>query len=232
MGARKGFTLIELLVAMTLFSVVMAAIYAAFGTGARVWRIGERDVEVFQDARVALMLMSKELRCAFPEAGHLFFGEDDRSGDRDNDKLEFYTVRPPLEPKGGREARILKVSYYVDEARGGRGYVLKREEQIVTGRIPTEKEVKSRGKRERPIEMEKAWDCVLASNVDSLNFRYSWGEEWVPMCSKGFGLPAEVGIAIKLRGEGKRSDMRRFETAVHLPLEPGQGPPPKEKFGW
>lgn len=225
MSTRKGFTLIELLVAMTLFSVVMTAVYGAFSTGARVWRVGERDMQTFQDARVALMLMSKELRCAFPEAGHLFFGEDDRSGDRDNDRVEFFTVRPPLEPKKDREARILKVSYYVDEARGGRGYVLKREEQIVTGTIPTEKQTAARGKRERPIKMEKPWRCVLATNVDSLDVGYSWGEEYVPVCRKGFGLPEDVRIMLKLRGEDKRSDMRRFETAIHIPLEPGKGPP-------
>lgn len=225
MSARKGFTLIELLVAMTLFSVVMTAVYGAFSTGAQVWRLGERDTQVFQDARVALTLMSKELRCSFAEAGHLFLGEDDRSGDRENDRLEFYTVRPPLEPGEDREARILKVSYYVDEAPGGRGYVLKREEEVVTGSIPTEKETAARGKRERPIEMDKPWRCILAANVDSLDFHYSWGEQWVPVCKKGFGMPGDIRIVLKLRGEGKRSEIRRFDTAVHMPLKPGKGPP-------
>ena len=173
-------------------------------------------------------MISKELRCSFPEAGHLFYGEDDRSGDRDNDKIEFFTVRPPLEPERGREARILKVSYYLDQARGGRGYVLKREEQIVTGTIPTEQQMTLKGKKERLIKMEDPWRCVLAANVRGLNFEYSWGDEWVPFCEKGFGLPAGVRVALTLKGEDKRAETRRFDTAVRMTLEHGKGPP-KEK---
>jgi len=225
MAARKGFTLIEVLVAMTLFSVVMTAVYAAFQTGARVWRHGEENMQMFQDARVALTLLARELRSAFPEAGHLFLGEDDTSGHRHNDRIEFFAVRPPLDPSQGQEARILKISYYVDQARGGRGQVLRRQEQIVTGPIPTQEQFAKLGKKERLIKMEKPWRCILATNVDSLDFQYMWKQEWVPFCTQGFGLPEVIEVALTLRGEEKRSDTRRFVTAVRIPVGHGQGPP-------
>ena len=216
----------ELLVAMTVFSIVMMAVYTAFNTGAQVWRRGERDMQMFRDARVVLTVMSKELRCAFPEAGHLFYGEDDRSGEKDTDRIEFFTVRPPFEPGQGVEPRILKVAYYLDPARGGHGYVLKREEQIVLGRIPAEAEMAGeKGAKERvKIKMEKAWECVIASRATSLDFQYSWGDQWFPLCEKGFGLPASVRIALTLQGEGKRPEARRFETAVYILLGHGEGP--------
>ena len=230
MSARKGFTLVELLVAMTVFSVVMTAVYTAFHTGARVWRYGEENMQMFQDARVALTLVSRELRCAFPEAGHLFYGEDDRSGDKDNDRIEFFAVRPPLQPGKGQEARILRIAYHIDQARGGRGYVLKRQEQIVTGQIPTKQEVAKLGKKEKRIKMESPWRCVLATNVDSLDFRYMWKRDWVPYCKRGFGLPAVIEVALTLRGADKRSDTTQFVTAVRIPLGHGEGPPREEQI--
>jgi len=227
---KKGFTLIEILVAMTIFSVVMTAVYAGFSTGARVWRRGEKDMEAFRDVRVTLAMMSKELRCAFPEAGHLFYGEEKRIGRRNADRLEFFTVRQPLEPRRERVPVILKVSYYVDSARGGRGSVLKREEQIVTGRIPAKKELGDRRVRRNQIDMEKAWTCVIAEDVQSLDLEYSWGRRWIQFCEQGYGLPAVVRIKLDLEGEGRRAAPRRFETAVHIPLGPGEGPPRIEEI--
>jgi len=224
-STRKGFTLIEVLVAMTVFAVVMTAVYAAFQTGARVWRNAEENMQMFQDARVALTLLTRELRCAFPEAGYLFQGVDDRSGDRDNDRIEFFAVRPPLDPSQGQEARIMKISYYIDQARGGRGYVLRRQEQIVTGPIPTQEQFAKLGKKEKLIKMEKPWRCILATNVESLDFQYMWKQEWVPFCDQGFGLPEVIEVTLALRGEEKRSDTRRFVTAVRMPVGHGQGPP-------
>ncbi len=210
---------------MTIFSVVMTAVYAGFSTGARVWRRGEKDMEAFRDARVTLAMMSKELRCAFPEAGHLFYGEDKRIGMRNADRLEFFTVRPPLEPKRARVPVILKVSYYVDSARGGRGNVLKREEQIVKGKIPTKEELRDSRVRRNQIEMERTWSCVRAEDVQSLDLEYSWGRRWHRFCQQGFGLPAVVRVTLDLEGEGRRAAPRRFATAVSVPLGPGEGPP-------
>ncbi|MCK5557449.1 MAG: prepilin-type N-terminal cleavage/methylation domain-containing protein, partial [Candidatus Hydrogenedentes bacterium] len=228
MSARKGFTLIEILVAMTIFSVVMTAVYAGFNTGVKVWKRGERDMQAFRDARVMLALMSRELRCAFPEAGHLFYGEDKRSGKRSTDRIEFFTVRPPLQPGKGYVPRILKIAYYVKPARGGRGYVLEREEQIVAGRIPAKKQEADKNERQEQIKMERAWRCIIAADVDWLDFQYSWGKEWRPSCRQGFGLPAVVRIALEFQGEGKGAVRRRFDTAVNIPLGPGEEPPRKK----
>jgi prepilin-type N-terminal cleavage/methylation domain-containing protein len=229
MTTRKGFTLIEILVAMTIFSVVMTAVYAGFNTGAKVWRRGERDMEAFRDARVTLALMSKELRCAFPEAGHLFSGQEKRIGRRNADRLDFFTVGQPLEPKRERVPMILKVSYYVDSARGGRGHVLKREEQIVTGRIPSKEELRDGKVRRKQVKMERAWTCVIAEDVQSLDLEYSWGSRWLQSCKQGFGLPAVVRITLDLEDEGRRAAPRRFATAVSIPLGPGEGPPRRQR---
>jgi len=209
---------------MTIFSVVMTAVYAGFNTGAKVWKRGERDMRAFQAARVALALMSKELRCAFPEAGHLFFGENKKVGRSSGDRIEFFTVRPPLEPGKGEAPMILKVAYYVEGARGGRSRVLKRDEQIVRGPIPAKKEVKAAEARRVQIRMDRVWSCVIAENLESLDFQYSWGRRWSKSCKYGFGLPAVVRITLDLGDEEQSAAPKRFATAVSIPLGPGEGP--------
>ena len=59
---RVGFTLVELLVAVTIFSIIAAALYSGLNAGIRVWRRSENNIKLHQTMRLALDGMAGELR--------------------------------------------------------------------------------------------------------------------------------------------------------------------------
>jgi prepilin-type N-terminal cleavage/methylation domain-containing protein len=63
-GFRKGLTMIELLVSVTIFLVVLLAIYQLFDTSHATYESGTRKQEVQQQARLAMDEMVRALRMA------------------------------------------------------------------------------------------------------------------------------------------------------------------------
>ena len=63
-GFRKGLTLIEVLVSMTIFLVVLLAIYQLFDTSHATYESGTRKQDVQQQARLAMDEMVRALRMA------------------------------------------------------------------------------------------------------------------------------------------------------------------------
>lgn len=69
--SRGGFTIIEMLAALIVFGVLMFALFTAYNHANRAWLLGERRVETFQDARLALETMSRELETAIATSNGL-----------------------------------------------------------------------------------------------------------------------------------------------------------------
>ena len=65
----RGFTLLEVLVSMSVFLIVMAAIYTTFASGAGTFAKGDRKADIHQNTRASMELMVREIRLAgyFPE---------------------------------------------------------------------------------------------------------------------------------------------------------------------
>lgn len=63
----RGFTLVELLVAVALLSLIMVAFYTIFEGGIKAYETGEKRVELIQNARAALSIMTSQIRQALPE---------------------------------------------------------------------------------------------------------------------------------------------------------------------
>ena len=157
-----GFTLAELIVAATVLTVVMTAVYTAFGSTLRAWRLGESHVTAYQDARTALNTMSRELNCMLGGAEHLFQGK--------NDEVEFFTVGPPMNVEKGEGPRVLWVRYRFNRT----GKSLVREEAIVLKPLPLQppegEEIdKTRVKLGRKYKFE-----LIADGVRGLDFTYFW----------------------------------------------------------
>jgi prepilin-type N-terminal cleavage/methylation domain-containing protein len=66
---QQGFSLLELLIGLTIFLLVLLAVYQLFDTGSATYRSGQMKADVQQNARVALDEMVRQLRMAgyFPE---------------------------------------------------------------------------------------------------------------------------------------------------------------------
>ncbi|MDW8344755.1 MAG: prepilin-type N-terminal cleavage/methylation domain-containing protein [Verrucomicrobiae bacterium] len=61
---RAGFTLVELLAAIAIMAILMAAIFGVHTQVARAWQLAERRTEVFQQGRLIMEMITRELENA------------------------------------------------------------------------------------------------------------------------------------------------------------------------
>ncbi len=71
---QSGFTLIELLTSIAILLILVGMLTVAFNTASNTWRAAEKDVERFQDARLALDLIARDLQQAFVSTNVPFYG--------------------------------------------------------------------------------------------------------------------------------------------------------------
>lgn len=198
---KNGFTLAELLVAASLMSIVMGAVYFAFGSTLRVWRLGETETNQYQDARLGLNLISHELGCLLGGSEHLFSGE--------NDELEFFAVTQSLDVEKGEGARVLWIRYYLSNKK------LYRQEAVVEAPLPLVSMMGDKEKALGRIKLGRKHKFEIAGNVRDFNVGYTWvplekgrrpneAPMWMnPILlkrnDKGWGLPQGVRITLSIR---------------------------------
>jgi len=106
--AARGFTLLEVLVAITIFSLVIAVLYAGYRLAVRSWESGERTQAAVSELRLAGSFIRRHASEAFPlaiserRAWRLWFqGEPER--------LVFITAMPAYLGQGGMYEMTLQV---------------------------------------------------------------------------------------------------------------------------
>jgi len=222
MNGKRGFTLAELLVAASLLSIVMAAVYAAFGSTIRVWKMGETETNQYQDARIGLNLLSREIGCILGGSEHLFEGKDD--------ELEFFAVTPSLDVDEGEGARVLWVRYYYSNRK------LYRQEAVVEGPLPlTVLGEDDEEKEKERIKLGRKHRYEIADDVRDFEVSYVWvpvdedanperPPKWMePIVlernDKGWGLPQGLRIRLALRKPDDKKQETEFllSNAFHCP---------------
>jgi type II secretion system protein J len=76
MSEKEGaFTLVEIIVTCAILVILMGALYRIFWGSSAAWQKGEARTRMYQNARIILDLMSREIRAAFISRGdpHLIF---------------------------------------------------------------------------------------------------------------------------------------------------------------
>jgi len=198
---KNGFTLAELLVATALLSIVMAAVYAAFSSTIRVWRLGETETNQYQEARIGLNLLSHELGCLLGGSEHLFSGG--------HNKFEFFAVTQSLDVEKGEGARVLWIRYYLSNRK------LYRQEAVVEAPLPLNTMMVDRERALGRIKLGQKHKFEIADNVREFKVGYVWVPVqtdrkpndppiWIkPIVlqrnEKGWGLPQGVRISLALR---------------------------------
>ncbi|HOZ46875.1 MAG TPA: prepilin-type N-terminal cleavage/methylation domain-containing protein [Candidatus Hydrogenedentes bacterium] len=221
-ASPHGFTLAELIVASTLITVVMASVYTAFNSTMRVRRLGESDLNTYQDARVALGVLCRELGCIIGGTEHLFQGEDDQ--------FEFFAVSPPMDVEEGMGSRVLWISYRYNRSSD----TLYREEAIVKDALPIRRPEGEDGKEddetEERIKLGRKHKFELACNVKDFEVWYFWmppdterESEEPPSYiepvileenNEGWGLPQGLKIALTVEDPNAQTGETTFVTAV------------------
>ncbi len=72
---ERAFTLVEVMVSCAILVILMGALYRVFWGSSSAWQKGEARTRMYQNARIILDLMSREIRAAFISPGdpHLIF---------------------------------------------------------------------------------------------------------------------------------------------------------------
>jgi prepilin-type N-terminal cleavage/methylation domain-containing protein len=215
---QQGFTLAELIVASTLMAVVMSAVYVSFHSAIRVWRSGDRSAEAYQDARIALSVMSRELHSLVAGTEHLVRGT--------NSSIEFYTVSPPMDPEQADSTRVLWVRYQMARTTGSRGRTLQRTEASVTGPLPFW-EVGQPEPISSTVRLGRRRSFDLATGLRDLELGYLWvmpPTVEAPVFNReplevgenreGWGLPQGVRIRLTMMDEFSERGHTAFQTLV------------------
>ena len=157
----RGFTLIELIVSSALMAIILGSAYLCFGAGIDGRKMVESRSDVSQTARVAMALMTADLRAATPLSGdNDFLGMDRQVEGMEADNLDFATHH--YRPAAKSQADWSEVSYYVDKDEESGFFNLYRR------RDPTpDPEPLIGGSKE-----------LIAENVRGLSFEFYDGFDW------------------------------------------------------
>lgn len=160
-----GFTLIELVISASLMSMILASAYLCLRSGVSSQKLIESREEIFQSARVAMALISADLRSSCTLSKEFdFIGMDRMMGDVEADNLDFGTHN--YSPRRAYESDFCEVSYFLErDPQTGKFCLWRR-------RDPTpDPDPLSGGKREE-----------IARGLRGLKFEYydgfDWYDEW------------------------------------------------------
>jgi prepilin-type N-terminal cleavage/methylation domain-containing protein len=226
MRARKrqtgGFTLIELTISAAVASIILVASYMCLSAGVASQKLIEPRTEVLQSARVALAMMSAELRSACSLCPDFdFVGEQRAIGEMEADNVDFAThFYTPSRPS---EGDYCQVSYYVDKSRGSKNYSLWRRRNPHIAPDPL-----AGGTRE---EIVPGLRGLTLEYYDGLDWYDTWGDASVkkkvkytttpPPNLTGFPEAVRITLALDLNPDSvaeKKEPPMVFQTVVHLEL--------------
>jgi prepilin-type N-terminal cleavage/methylation domain-containing protein len=112
--AHSGFTLIEVMISSSLMALILVSAYLCLGAGFSAQKMVEPRAEIIQNARVALALMSADLRAACPlSKDNDLLGMSRTMGDIQADNVDFATHN--YTPRRAREGDFCQESFYLDK---------------------------------------------------------------------------------------------------------------------
>jgi type II secretory pathway component PulJ len=113
--ANAAFTLIELVISAAVGAMILTAAALCLNASVASQKMIDPRVDTMQCARVALALMSADLRAACPlDKQYAFLGDHRVIASNDADNIDFATHN--YTPRRPREADYCETSYYVDKS--------------------------------------------------------------------------------------------------------------------
>lgn len=156
-----AFTLLEVVISVALLSLILVSAYMCFDAGIRGRKIVEPRVEVLQNARVAMALMTADLRSACSLSKDFdFLGMHRTVGPSPSDRLDFATHN--YTPRHEREGDFCEESFFLEKDRASGRFNLYRRRNPTMAQKPLEG-----GSREE-----------IATGLLGARFEYTDGFDW------------------------------------------------------
>jgi len=157
----RGFTLIEIVISSAIMALILVSGYACLNAAISSRKTIEPRLEIFQSARVAMSIMSADLRAACPlSKDYDFLGMHRLLGEVPADNLDFATHN--YTPRRPREGDFCQTSFFLEKNPESGLYTLWRRRNPRIGLNPL-----AGGSREE-----------IATGLVGLKFEYSDGYEW------------------------------------------------------
>ncbi len=193
-----GFTLAEIIIATSILAFLMVTLHRVFLMSSSAWKKGDARIKMYQNGRVCLDVMSREIRCALISPGNsqLVFNGDE-------DALSYVSTFHKADESG--EFDLFEVGYSLSS----QGEVLRR--------IKTHLDSST---------VRGGATSVLANNILELSFSYDnetiWQDRWdssmgTPDNTKDDYLPQAVQINIIVQDEQFLEFPLFLSTAVTIP---------------
>jgi prepilin-type N-terminal cleavage/methylation domain-containing protein len=113
-AGTAAFTLVEVMISSALMALILTSAYLCLGAGFSAQKMVEPRAEIIQNARVALGLVSADLRAACPlSKTDDFIGMTRMVGEMEADNLDFGTHN--YSPRHAREGDFCQESLYLDK---------------------------------------------------------------------------------------------------------------------
>jgi hypothetical protein len=203
-------------------SIILVASYLCLSAGVAGQKLIEPRTEVLQSGRVALAMMSADLRSACSLSPDFdFVGEQRTIGQMEADNLDFATHY--YMPKRSGEGDYCQVSYFADKGRGTNGFSLWRRRNPHIAPDPL-----SGGSRE---EIAPGMRGLTLEYYDGLDWYDNWGDASVKKKTKYTttpppnlsGFPEAVRITLLLDSNPQKSAEKPepplvFQTVVRLEM--------------
>ena len=217
LNSRLAFTLIEVVISSALMALILTSAYVCLHAGLSSQKMIEPRADIIQNARVALALMTADLRNACPLSKDSdFIGMHRMVGDADADNLDFGTHH--YSPRRAREGDFCEISYFVDkDPQTGRMSLWRRRDPTLA------LDPLSGGHREE-----------IAKGIAGVRFEYSdgldWYSTWGNASGRGkeqssqrdqpnlSGLPEAVRITLALDSNPKSTAVPSEERSPEPPF--------------
>jgi len=219
-----AFTLIELVISAALMALILTATYSCLSAALAGQKLLEPRADVLQNARVAMALISADLRSACPLSKDFeFLGMRRTIEEVDADNLDFATHN--YKPRRTREADFCEMSYYVEKENDSPDYSLYRRRNPTIGLDPL-----SGGSRELIVHGLRG---VAFEYYDGFEWFSTWGEvvsdkkekkEKSLLAANLSGMPEAVRVTLRFNPDPAASKTRwkasRGKTEDENPAAP------------
>ena len=214
-----AFTLIEVMISVALMALILVSAYLCLNAGFSAQKLIEPRAEIIQNARVAMAIMTADLRAACPlSKDQDFIGVTRTLGEVEADNLDFGTHN--YTPRRAREGDFCQESFYLDkDPETGQFSLWRRRNPTIA------LDALSGGSKE---EIAKGVVGLKLEYFDGLDWYDSWGEDKssdkkqnsARESSNLSGLPEAVRITLLLDSDPKKKnpDIATDEEKPEPPL--------------
>ncbi len=210
----RAFTLLEIMVALSLFSIILVAIYSTWNSILKGRNVAEKAAAEAQRMRVTMRTLKDSLLCTCMFNANADYYSFSSEPNGDFASLSFVARLPESFPRSGcfgDQGVVRRLSYSVESGPDSENQLVLRQNPIL---------------RDPPDKDDTQFPLVLARNVKQflVEFIDPQSGDWIPEWTFTNQLPREVRVTVVV-GHGDKYSNQENEAMVETVAMPAQAVP-------